>query len=384
MTRRYLSPAVLVMTGCRVIRHPAQHDAEVVQVRRQQHVVRIQLLLGPGPALGPDEHPAADGHPAAWSQPGADRAAGEVRQRRGLLPPARRDAVSQRPPPRLETVLGPAVLQHVDVSRVGIGEPEPPGRIVLVIPGFQQQRIVAVTAEAHVGEPRPAAVGRAYDERQMIERRAQVGLPVYPGGGPGHLRAERLKQQRERPVELVAEAAAAPAHDLVDQVALIQRDRLGQVNAQVLERHCQLVRAVQRAQARRVTNNRRRDADPVQVGHHGLVIHRHPPERRKPLPAVMTITRISFGPGRLDGLLAEEQQDRPGRVVLLTESGIAAPAHPANHRRRPSFQISGKGAGFARTGLGIAAHGYASSEMPDQGKIGNRDWLSLCILRRRC
>jgi hypothetical protein len=33
-----------------------------------------------------------------------------------------------------------------------------------------------------------------------------------------------------------------------------------------------------------------------------------------------------------------------------------------------SFQISGKGAGFTRTVLGIAAHRYASSEMSDQGK----------------
>jgi len=35
---------------------------------------------------------------------------------------------------------------------------------------------------------------------------------------------------------------------------------------------------------------------------------------------------------------------------------------------QPSFQISGKGFGFARTRLSAAAHGYASSEMPDQGK----------------
>jgi hypothetical protein len=32
----------------RIVRHPAQLDAEVVPVRRQQQVVRIQPLLGPG------------------------------------------------------------------------------------------------------------------------------------------------------------------------------------------------------------------------------------------------------------------------------------------------------------------------------------------------
>jgi hypothetical protein len=201
-----------------------------------------------------------------------------MRHGRGLLPPARRDTVGERALARLETILGLAVLQDVDVSRLGVGEPEPPGRIVLVVPGLQQQRIVAVAAETHVGEPWPAAVGRAHDERQMVERRAQAGLPVHPGGDPAHPRAERLEQQREYPVELIAEAAAATAHDLVDQVALIERDRLGQVDAQVLERHRHLVRTVQRAQARRVTGRRCADAHTVQVGRHGFVIHRHPPE----------------------------------------------------------------------------------------------------------
>jgi LuxR family transcriptional regulator, maltose regulon positive regulatory protein len=174
----------------------------------------------------------------------------------------------------------PAVLQDVDVSRAGVGEPEHPGRIILVLSGLQEQRIVAVTAETHVGEPWPAAVGRAHDERQKIERRAQAGLPVYPGGDPAYLRAERLEQQRECAVERVAEAAAVTVHDLVDQVAFVQRDRFGQVNAQVLERHGQLVRPVQRTQARRVTGSGRGDADAVQVGQHGCVIHRHPPDRR--------------------------------------------------------------------------------------------------------
>jgi hypothetical protein len=253
--------------------HPAQRDAEVVPVGRQQRVVGIQLLFGPGPVPGLDEHPAADGHPAVRSQPGADRALGEVRQRRGLLPPARRDAVRERPLARFDTVLGLAVLQDVDVSLAGVGEPEPAGRIVLVIPCLQQQRVVAVTAEPHVGEPGTGAVGGPHDERQVVEGRAEAGFPVYPGADPAHLRAERLEQQREGPVELVAEAAAAAAHDLVDQVGLVQRDWFGQVNAQVLERHGQLVRPVQRAQAR-VTDGWRSYAEALQICHHGFVIHR--------------------------------------------------------------------------------------------------------------
>ncbi len=85
-----------------------------------------------------------------------------------------------------------------------------------------------VCCHQHVGEPRPAAVGRAHDEREMTERRAQAAcISVYAGGHPTHLRAEGLEQQRDCPVEFVAEAAAATAHDLVDQARLIQRDRLG-------------------------------------------------------------------------------------------------------------------------------------------------------------
>jgi hypothetical protein len=111
----------------------------------------------------------------------------------------------------------------------------------------------------------------------MSARWSRGGLrPASPctRADPAHLRAERLEQQREGAVELVAEAAAAAAHDLVDQVGLVQRDWFGQVNAQVLERHGQLVRPVQRAQARRVTDGWRSYAEALQVCHHGFVIHR--------------------------------------------------------------------------------------------------------------
>jgi len=95
-----------------------------------------------------------------------------------------------------------------------------------------------------------------------------------------NLRAERLEQQREGPVELVAEAAAAAAHDLVDQVGLVQRDWFGQVNAQVLERHGQLVRPVQHVQGDRVGGQRARHREAAQVGTPHRLIHR--PLRRKP------------------------------------------------------------------------------------------------------
>lgn len=76
-------------------------------------------------------------------------------------------------------------------------------------------------------------------------------------------------------------------------------------------------------------------------------------------PAAPVLRRLAG-----DSLLDPQPGARP-----QPGSGLrSVPAHPANRRRRPSFQISGKGAGFTRTVLGIAAHRYASSEMSDQGK----------------
>src|SRR6202012_2921516 len=189
-------------------------------------VVRLEVRRGPGLSAGLDESPAAHRYPALWGQPGADGALGEVGQRRGLLPPAGRDEVGERPLADLQTILRPAVLEHIDVSCVRVGEPEHPGRVVLILAGVQPQRKVAVATEAHVGEPGPAAVGRAHDKREMIEGRPKPRVSVDPGADPAHLRAQRLQQQREGPVELVAEAAAVAVDDLAEQVWFRQRYRL--------------------------------------------------------------------------------------------------------------------------------------------------------------
>ncbi len=87
--------------------------------------------------------------------------------------------------------------------------------------------------------------------------------------------------------------------------------------------------------------------------------------------------------------------DRDG-IAGPTEvaSSVAPMLQPTpNHPRSLTtifFQISGKGAGLARTGLGSAAHRYASSEMPDRGK-GRQSRLAIppdftqAMLRRsRC
>ncbi|SRR5216683_1335683 len=93
---------------------------------------------------------------------------------------------------------------------------------------------------------------------------------------PGEVCCQGLKQEREGPVEFVAEASPPPGYDLVDQVARGQRDGLGQVNAQVLERHRQLVGPVQDAKRRRVEDPRMHDSDAVKVGGKSLLVHHGP------------------------------------------------------------------------------------------------------------
>jgi hypothetical protein len=67
----------------RVVRQPAQLDAEVLPVGRQQRVVGIEPLLGPGPAPdGLDDHSAADGNPAALREVGVKA---ELRRYQGMI-----------------------------------------------------------------------------------------------------------------------------------------------------------------------------------------------------------------------------------------------------------------------------------------------------------
>jgi len=103
------------------------------------------------------------------------------------------------------------------------------------VPAVEEQRVNAVTAEPDVDEPGAARVGCVHDQRHVVERRPGPAVAVDPGGHSLDLCAQGLQHEGEGPVELVAEAAAPPVHDLVDQDVLGQGDRLGQVDAQVFE-----------------------------------------------------------------------------------------------------------------------------------------------------
>jgi hypothetical protein len=107
----------------------------------------------------------------------------------------------------------------------------------------------------------------------MVERRPERTPAIHTGGDHGHVRPEGPQQQRERPVELVTEPASPPGHDLAEQLVLGQHDGLGQVDAQVLERHRQQVGPVQIAERRRVEGRGRRDGDAVEIAGKGAGVH---------------------------------------------------------------------------------------------------------------
>jgi len=107
----------------------------------------------------------------------------------------------------------------------------------------------------------------------VVERRPEPVLAVHPRGHPPHLRAERLQQQRERPVELVAKAATPPHDDLVKQVGGRERDRLGQVDAQVLERHGQQMGLVQLTKCRLIGSRWPGDTDAAEIAGQRLLVH---------------------------------------------------------------------------------------------------------------
>src|SRR5580704_12193914 len=262
----------------RVTGDTIQGYAEVVAVGGQQGVIAGQLVFGAGFAAGPDQRSAADRDPAAvFGEPRADGLLGEGGQRRRLLPPAGGNEVGQGPSPQLDPVLRLAVLEHLDVAVRGVGQQEPASRILLLGPAVQHQRTDAVPAEAHIRQPRAAAVGKAYEQRQVVIWRPEPLCAVHARGSPRYLGAQRLQQERERPVEFVAEPAPPVADDLGYQVVFVQRDRLAQVDAQVLERHGDLVSPVQHTKRRCVGGQRRSETDPLQIGLGRALVHHAPP-----------------------------------------------------------------------------------------------------------
>ena len=71
---------------------------------------------------------------------------------------------------------------------------------------------------------------------------------------------QRFEEQCEQSVELVAEPAAPPAHDLVEQRRLVERYRHPEVDVEVLERHALEVAPLQLRQRRRAVG-----AEPAEV-----------------------------------------------------------------------------------------------------------------------
>ena len=266
----------------------------------------------------------------------------------------------------------------------------------------------------------------------MVEERPGPGVAVHPGGEHRHVVPEVPQQQREGAVELVAEAAAAPGHDLVDESGLVERDRLAEMDAQVLERHRRQVPAHQRGQGRR-RGRLAGGADPGEVGVGRGVIHaraapRSPARRRRrrcwarrgrrrparsgarcamayDVPAQSSIARslgMSPNASTSSGAIPRSAHSRASVVALVTPaaliSSIAAPDDQVTTTRSPTAasarsqnscgeisscrasslsagpsKISSTGPRRASSGIALRSRKPGSSAMP--GSVSTAKWL---------
>ena len=179
------------------------------------------------------------------------------------MPPAARLEVRQRARAPVEPVLRLAIPEHVHIPGLGVDDSEGSAGILLVAAILQAQRVVAEPPEADVGQPR---LGPLDPKSHVVIGNAEARLTDDSGLEQRHLISERAQQPGESAVQLIAEAASAPPHQLVDQRSLVQDDRLPQVDAQVLERDGAEVAQVQVAQGVVSGVVRPLGAEPVQVG----------------------------------------------------------------------------------------------------------------------
>src|SRR5215472_6846802 len=147
-------------------RHAIQHDAEVGAVSRQYLVIPGQEILLPFTVGRLDKRPVAEGNSAVLGEPRADQGPGEMRLRRGLLPPGGGLEVAQPPGPRLDSVLWLAIHEDVEVAVSGIGYPERSAGVALLRANVHIQWVVAEPAEANVDQP---PFRRVDAQREVVE-----------------------------------------------------------------------------------------------------------------------------------------------------------------------------------------------------------------------
>ena len=125
--------------------------------------------------------------------------------------------------------------------------------------GSERHRIAEAVAVAHVDEPRLVEVD-AQREVVVVVALAAVGVD-HLGREHRDAVAQRSEQPGEEPVQLVAEAAAATVHDLVEDRVGLHRDRDAPDDVEVLERHGEEVRDLELGEGR----GRLREAQAGQV-----------------------------------------------------------------------------------------------------------------------
>ena len=185
------------------------------------------------------------------------------------LPEAGGPEVGQPIWPRVQPILRLAALEHVNV-RTDIVDVEPAGRIVLRLAGVQPERLRGELPESDIDQIGPI---QRHPDRHVIERRAVALRTVHPRLQQLDAIAEMAEQCPEETVEFVAEAAATAYHDLLEELILVQDDRLAQMDAEVLERHGAQMRSLQQPQPHVVGWAGVARTDPLQIGPRLVRIH---------------------------------------------------------------------------------------------------------------
>ena len=170
-----------------------------------------------------------------------------MRCRGRRLPPSHRHELGQRARAALEAVLRFAVHEDVQIAVLRVQDKELAIGIGLRVDRGQPQRMPGEPAEADVGEP---GFLEFDDDGGVVQRRAEGAVRREDLGGvqPG-VEAEFAQERGEQAVQLVAESAAAPVHDLVEERVFGQVDRLAEMHAEVLERDRGQVPLLQEAQS---------------------------------------------------------------------------------------------------------------------------------------
>src|SRR4051794_5174070 len=302
-------------------RSPLEVDAEEVAQDGDPLRLAFQLALAAVVFRGGDEAHPGQAEASVLSRPAAHRSVEEVGAGGRLLERAHLGELLH--PPRLERegVLGFTVLVEHHTAVLTARHAVRVAVAILVAVVVQAKRAREARPEADVGEPGPVEVDT---EGQVGEVGRRRGAQDDRRGVAGDGEAERLEQEREEPVQLVAPPAPAAGDDLLEDVLRVEDVRNTEVDVEVLERHGQHVRAVQLPERALARLTRPGISNALEIR-----IDVHPPSLARAVRPLANPRRTT-GPGPSSPTLAEPPG--PGPVRGLAPWGSPTRGSPSTGR----------------------------------------------------